>query len=392
MSQSIETFCVHGGAHANRDATRSLTVPIYQSAAFAHLQTGHNEHGFDYTRISNPTRQHLEETVSALEGAARTIAFTSGMAAITNAFELFAPGDKILCSEDLYGGTVLLMDLVGKKNGLEFLFVDTTDNDAVTAAMVPEVKGIYIETPSNPMMNVTDIRHCAALAKAHGALLLVDNTFLSPYFQNPLAFGADIVIHSGTKYLAGHNDTLAGFLCVKDPALGERLHKIAYALGATLSPFDSYLMIRGIKTLALRMERQQQTALAIARWLQQQSKVTRVHYVGLPDHPGYARNAAQSRGSGGMLSFAVDSPETALKILQGVRIITFAESLGGPESLITLPSLQTHRDVPEADRLRLGITDSLLRLSVGLENAEDLIADLKQAMAFGGGAALGSSF
>ncbi len=272
MKKSIETLCVHGGDHAFADAARSLTMPIYQSAAFSHLETGHNEHGFDYTRISNPTRQYLEETVSALEGAARTIAFTSGMAAITNAFELFGPGDKIVCSEDLYGGTVLLMDLVGKKNGLEFIFVDTTDNDALTAAMVPGVKAIYVETPSNPMMNVTDIRYCAALAKQYGALLLVDNTFLSPYFQNPLALGADIVIHSGTKYLAGHNDTLAGFLCIRDAVLAERLHKIAYALGATLSPFDSYLMIRGIKTLALRMEHQQRSALAIAQWLQKQER------------------------------------------------------------------------------------------------------------------------
>lgn len=380
MKNAIETLCVHGGPHAHPDAKRSLTVPIYQSAAFSHLETGHNEHGFDYTRISNPTREHLEETVSALEGAAKTIAFTSGMAAITNVFELFAPGDRIVCSEDLYGGTVLLMDLVGKKNGLEFIFVDTTDNDALAAAIVPGVKAVYIETPSNPMMNVTSIRFCAEMARLCGALLIVDNTFLSPYFQNPIALGADIVVHSGTKYLAGHNDTLSGFLCVKDAALGERLHKIAYALGATLSPFDSYLMIRGIKTLAVRMERQQQTALAIAKWLEQQPKVEKVYYVGLPSHPGYERNAAQSRGSGGMLSFAVDSRETALKILKGVKVITFAESLGGPESLITLPSLQTHRDVAEADRLRLGITDSLLRLSVGLENADDLIADLQQAM------------
>ncbi len=380
MTKSIETLCVHGGK-APCEGTRSLTVPIYQTAAFAHLETGHNEHGFDYTRISNPTRQSLEDTLSALEGAAKTIAFTSGMAAISNVFELFAPGDKIVCSEDLYGGTVLLMDLVGKKNGLEFIFVDATDNDALTAAMVPGVRAIYVETPSNPMMNVTDLHHCAALAKQFGALLIVDNTFLSPYFQNPIALGADIVVHSGTKYLAGHNDTLSGFLCMKDAALGERLHKIAYAMGATLSPFDSYLMIRGIKTLAVRMERQQQTALALASWLERQPKVKKVYYVGLPSHPGYARNAAQSRGSGGMLSFAVDSHETALKILKGVKVITFAESLGGPESLITLPALQTHRDVPEADRLRLGITDSLLRLSVGLENAEDLMTDLAQALA-----------
>ena len=380
MKQSIDTLCVHGGAHKYPDAARSVTVPIYQSAAFSHLETGHNEHGFDYTRISNPTRQHLEETVSALEGAKKTIAFTSGMAAISCAFELFSPGDEIVCSGDLYGGTVLLMDLVGKKNGLNFKFVDTTDEAALTAAVTENTRAIYIETPSNPMMNVTDIRLCAALAKQVGALLLVDNTFLSPYFQNPIALGADIVIHSGTKFLSGHNDTLSGFLCMADEALGERLHKIAYALGATLSPFDSYLMIRGIKTLAVRMERQQETALAIAAWLKQQKNVTRVYYAGLPEHPGYEKNRNQSRGSGSMLSFAVDSHETALKLLQNVKIATFAESLGGPETLITLPALQTHRDVPEEERLKLGITDSLLRMSVGLENAGDLIADLNQAL------------
>ena len=380
MKQSIETLCVHGGQHSYADGARSLTMPIYQTAAFSHLETGHNEHGFDYTRISNPTRQHLEETVSALEGAAKSIAFTSGMAAISCVFELYAPGDHIICSEDLYGGTVLFFNIVGKKNGLDFTFVDTTDLRQVEKALRPDTKAIYIETPSNPMMNVTDIRGCAALAKKVGAHLIVDNTFLSPYVQNPIALGADIVVHSGTKYLAGHNDTLSGFLCMADAELGARLHQIAYALGATLSPFDSYLMLRGIKTLAVRMERQQQTALAVAQWLRSQEKVTKVYYVGLEDHPGYALNASQSRGAGGMLSFAVDSHETALKILKGVKVITFAESLGGPESLITLPALQTHRDVAEADRLKLGITDSLLRMSVGLENAQDLIDDLKQAM------------
>jgi cystathionine gamma-synthase len=380
MKQSIETLCVHGGAHSYQDGARSLTMPIYQSAAFSHLVPGHNEHGFDYTRISNPTRQHLEETVSALEGAAYTIAFTSGMAAISCMFEQFAPGDRIVCSEDLYGGTVLLMNLVNKKNGLRFSFVDTTDNAAVEAALTPDTKAIYIETPSNPMMNVTDIRFCADAAKKVGAKLIVDNTFLSPYFQTPIALGADIVIHSGTKFLGGHNDTISGFICCADKALGEQLHKIAYAMGSTLSPFDSYLMIRGIKTLAVRMERQQQTALAIAKWLEQQPQVKQVYYVGLPGHPGYERNTSQSRGSGSMLSFALDTPENALKILQNVKVATFAESLGGPETLITIPAIQTHKDVAEEDRLKLGITDSLLRMSVGLENAEDLIADLDQAL------------
>ena len=380
MKQSIETLCVHGGEHRFPDGARSLTVPIYQTAAFSHLETGHNEHGFDYTRLSNPTRQHLEETVSALEGAVDTIAFASGMAAISTVFELYAPGDHIICSADLYGGTVLLFDLVEKKNGLRFTFVDTTDLKQVEQALEPGTKAIYVETPSNPMMNVTDIRGCAALAKKAGVQLIVDNTFLSPYLQNPIALGADLVVHSGTKFLAGHNDTISGFLCAAESATAERLRKLAVTMGNVLSPFDSYLMLRGIKTLAVRMERQQQSAMAIAKWLQTQEKVTRVYYAGLPDHPGYAVNAAQSRGAGGMLSFAVDSHETALKILKNVKVITFAESLGGPESLITLPALQTHRDVAPAEREKLGITDSLLRLSVGLENAEDLMADLAQAM------------
>ena len=381
MKQSIETLCVHGGDHKFPDGSRSLTVPIYQTAAFSHLETGHNEHGFDYTRLSNPTRQHLEETVSALEGAAGTVAFASGMAAIATVFELFSPGDHIICSTDLYGGTVLLFNLVSKKNGLRFSFVDTTDLNQVAQALEPDTKAIYVETPSNPMMNVTDIRGCAALAKSVGAHFIVDNTFLSPYLQNPIALGADLVVHSGTKFLAGHNDTISGFLCAADAALAEKLRKLAVTMGNVLSPFDSYLMLRGIKTLAVRMERQQATALVIAKWLETQPKVTKVYYVGLPSHPGYELNASQSRGAGGMLSFSVDSHETALKILKGVKVITFAESLGGPESLITLPALQTHRDVAPADREKLGITDSLLRFSVGLENAQDLIDDLAQAMA-----------
>ena len=380
MSNSIETRCVHGGDHRFPDGRDSLSMPIYQTAAFAHPDLGHSSDRFYYTRLTNPTRTHLEETVSSLEEAAQTIAFTSGMAAITAVFELFNPGDRIVCSADLYGGTVLLFDSVGKKNGLVLDMVDTTNVENLRAVMDESVKAVYIETPSNPMMNVTDIAACATIAKEYGALLIVDNTFLSPYFQNPIALGADIVIHSGTKYLGGHNDTLAGFVCLADDHLSEKLYKISYTMGATLSPFDSWLMLRGIKTLAVRMERAQENALAIAAFLQTHPKVTKVHYVGLPDHPGYEVNAKQSRGSGAMLSFAVDSHETALQVLAKVKIITFAESLGGPESLITLPVTQTHADVPEEERLKLGITDSLLRLSVGLENAQDLIEDLRQAM------------
>ena len=381
MGKSIETRCVHGGDHKFETGMGSLTMPIYQSAAFSHTKLGHNDHGFDYTRISNPTRNQLEEVVSSLEGAADTVAFSSGMAAITAVFELFSPGDRIGCSADLYGGTVLLFDTVEKKKGLVLSMVDSTDPKQVEQAMTPETRAIYIETPSNPMMNVTDIAACAAIAKKYGAWLIVDNTFLSPYFQNPIELGADIVIHSGTKFLGGHNDTISGFVCLADSKYSEELRRISYTLGATLSPFDSFLMIRGIKTLAVRMERAQENALAIANWLKTQPKVSQVYYVGLPEHPGYDVNRKQSRGSGAMLSFTMESPELALQVLQKVRVITFAESLGGPESLITLPATQTHRDVSPEDRQALGITDSFLRMSVGLENAQDLIADLQQAMA-----------
>ena len=380
MKQSIETICVHGGEHRFPDSRESLSMPIYQTAAFAHPDLGHSPDRFYYSRLTNPTRNHLQETVAALEGAHDAIAFTSGMAAITAVFELFAPGDRILCSADLYGGTVLLFDSISKKNGLILDLVDTTDPDTVRAAVTPDTKAIYIETPSNPMMNVTDIRLCGELAHSVGAILIVDNTFLSPYFQNPIALGADIVIHSGTKYLGGHNDTIAGFVCLKDETYSEKLYKISYTLGATLSPFDSWLMIRGIKTLAIRMERAQENAMAIAAWLKSQEKVAKVYYVGLPEHPGYAVNASQSRGSGAMLSFAVATPELAQQVLAKVKVITFAESLGGPESLITFPATQTHADVAEEERNRLGITDCFLRMSVGLEKAEDLIADLDQAL------------
>ena len=381
MCNSIETRCVHGDEHKFKDNFQSLSMPIYQTAAFGHPDLGHSPERFYYTRLTNPTRLQLEETVSSLEGAADTVGFASGMAAITAVFELFAPGDRIVCSADLYGGTVLLFDLIEKKKGLSPVLVDTTDESALRAAIAPDTRAIYIETPSNPMMNVTDIALCAQLAASVGALLIVDNTFLSPYLQNPLALGADISVHSGTKYLGGHNDTIAGFVCVKDQTLGEKLHKISYTMGSTLPPFDSWLMLRGIKTLAVRMERAQENAMAIAQWLKMQPKVKKVYYVGLPEHPGYEVNKKQSRGSGAMLSFAVDTKETALQILDKVKIITFAESLGGPESLITYPATQTHCDVAAEEREKLGITDSFLRMSVGLENVNDLIRDLEQAMA-----------
>jgi cystathionine gamma-synthase len=377
----FETRCIHGDPAASlQDEQRAISFPIYQTASFRHVHTGHNESGFDYTRESNPTRQRLEEIVSSLEGAAGTSAFTSGMAAISTCFELFSPGDHILCSEDLYGGVVRLHSLVSTKNGLHIDYVDTTNLAAVEAAITPATKALYLETPGNPMMEITDLAACAKLAHDHRMLLIVDNTFLSPYFQNPLALGADIVVHSGSKFLSGHNDTIAGFASAKDPTLADRIHLLAKTIGSPLPPFDSWLVMRGIKTLAVRMEQQQKNAQAVVGWLLTQPKVTKVFYPGLKDHPGYAIQAKQARGFGSMVSFRVDQEQTALRMLQKVRTVLFAESLGGTESLLTYPALQTHPDVPVATREHLGITNTLLRMSVGLENIEDILADLQQAL------------
>ncbi|MCH5204602.1 MAG: PLP-dependent transferase [Oscillospiraceae bacterium] len=381
MNSKIETRCVHGDTRSSlNDGNRPISFPIYQTASFSHIEPGHNKSGFDYTRESNPTRRRLEEVVSSLEGAAGTVAFTSGMAAASAVFELFSPGDRIVCSEDLYGGVVRLHNLVSRKNGLVFDYVDTTDPRNTANAITHDTKAIYIETPSNPTMRVTDIKKCAQLARENGLLLIVDNTFLSPYFQNPLSLGADIVIHSGSKFLSGHNDTISGFVCVKDEELSSRIHLLSKTTGAALSPFDSWLVMRGIKTLAVRMERQQENAKKLAEWLETHPKVTKVIYPGLKDHPGYETNAAQARGTGSMISFYVIDKETARRVLEKVRLVIFAESLGGTESLITYPLIQTHADVPDDMKQRLGINETLLRISVGLENAEDIIADLAQAL------------
>ena len=380
MSKQIETRCIHGNSDFSyQEATRAVSFPIYQTATFGHIGIGQST-GFDYTRVNNPTRERLEETITALEGACDTVAFASGMAAISTCFELFRSGDHIICSEDLYGGATRLLQTIGQKNGLTVDFADTTDIGQILALLRPDTKALYIETPSNPMMNVTDLHACAKIAKEHGLLLIVDNTFLSPYLQNPIALGADIVLHSGTKFLSGHNDTLSGFLSCASQELADQVRMIAKTTGGILAPFDCWLMLRGIKTLSVRMERQQENALQVAQWLAKHPKVSRVYYAGLPEHPGYEINRKQARGAGSMISFRTDSEETARRVLEKVKMITFAESLGGTESLITYPMLQTHCDVPRQMRERLGITETLLRLSVGLEHVDDIITDLAQAL------------
>lgn len=380
MTRHLETRCIHGNiAFDSPDTARAVSFPIYQTATFGHIGLGQSS-GYDYTREKNPTRQRLEDTISVLENACDTVAFSSGMAAISACFELFQPGDHIICSEDLYGGVVRLIRTIGAKNGISVDYTDTANIENIEKFLRPNTKALYIETPSNPMMNITDLRACAALAKAQNLLLIVDNTFLSPYLQNPISLGADIVLHSGSKFISGHNDTVSGFLSAASQELADRIRLIAKTTGGVLSPFDSWLVLRGLKTLPVRMERQQETAQKVAEWLSGQPHIRHVFYAGLPTHPGCQINREQARGAGSMIAFHTDSAETAHRILEKVRLITFAESLGGTESLITYPMLQTHPDVPAETRERLGITETLLRLSVGLEHIDDIIADLAQAL------------
>ncbi|MBO6215423.1 MAG: aminotransferase class V-fold PLP-dependent enzyme [Lachnospiraceae bacterium] len=380
MSLSMDSRCIHGDIHKNRDELCSISYPIYQTASFSHLTPGHNLSGFDYSRETNPTRAYLEETMSSLEGAADSIAFSTGMAAVALMLDYFKPGDHIICGEDLYGGVVRYNKLICEKNGLLIDYVDTRDPANIEKAVRKETRLIYFETPSNPMMQVTDIKKAAEIAHANGALLAVDNTFMTPYFQNPIELGADLVIHSGTKYLGGHNDTLCGFLCVKDKELAAEYRLLSKTTGAILAPLEAWLIMRGLKTLHIRMERHKSNADEIFNWLRDQNWVRRIFFIGDKDHPQYELNASQSRGYSGMISFETDTKERALHILESVKLITFAESLGGTESLLTYPTVQTHPDVPDEAKKALGISDRLLRLSVGLEGADDLIRDLEMAV------------
>ena len=380
MDYKFETRCIlRDNEHEEGHPYGSVCTPIYQTATFYHPGIGQTT-GFNYTRESNPTRTELEDIVTSLEEAKDTVACANGMAAIVLCMELFESGDHIVCSEDLYGGSVRMFQTTGEKRGLTFTYVNTADAAATEAAIKSNTKALYIETPSNPTMQITDLAKMKSLADKYNLLVIVDNTFLSPYFQKPIRFGADIVIHSGTKFLGGHNDTLAGFLSTSRDDLAEKIRYLYKTVGSCLAPFDSYLLIRGIKTLPIRMERQQENALTIAKWLQTQKKIKQVYYIGLEDHPGYEINKKQTTGFGSMISIRTDSEATARRVLERIRLITYAESLGGVESLMTYPMLQTHGDVPVETRERLGITEDFLRFSVGIENVDDLIADLDQAL------------
>ena len=377
MGYSIETRCLHLEENeAKSDVYGAVSFPIYQTATFAHKGVGQST-GYDNSRLQNPTREQLEKIVASLEKGVDALAFASGMAAIATLMELFEPGDHLVVDADLYGGSIRLFQNISEKNGIEITSIDFWKED-VSQYITDKTKAIYIETPTNPMMNVTDIRKLAEFTKSRNLMLIVDNTFLSPYFQNPLELGADVVVHSGTKYLGGHNDTIAGFLVTNKEIISERLRFVIKTTGAGLSPFDSWLILRGIKTLALRMERAQENALALVDWLKEQKRVTKVIYPGLPEHPGYEIMKKQARGFGGMLTFEVDSREFALSVLNHVKLIQFAESLGGTESLITYPITQTHADVPPDKLAANGITDRILRMSVGIESKEDLVEELER--------------
>lgn len=381
MDFHLNTKCLHGNnVKSEIEQFGAISFPIYQTATFAHPSVG-NSTGYDYSRSQNPTREQVEKIVTSLENGYGAAAFSSGMAAVNALMELFKPGDHIIASDDLYGGTIRIFNNINVKNGIHLEYVDTTDISSIRNKVKENTKAIFVETPTNPMMNVCDLLEIVKISKEYNLLLIVDNTFLSPYFQNPISLGADIVLHSGTKFLGGHNDTLSGFIVSATKELDDKIRYILKTTGAGLSPMDSWLILRGIKTLPLRMEYQQQNAISIATWLEKHKKVKSVYYIGLPSHPGYDINKKQAKGSGSMISFHVDTEQTAFNILNKVKLIQYAESLGGVESLITYPMLQTHADVSEKEREAKGINNKLLRMSVGIEHIDDLLNDLIQALA-----------
>ncbi|PLX81037.1 MAG: cystathionine gamma-synthase [Desulfuromonas sp.] len=375
---SLSSRAVQAGTGRD-ERTGAISFPIYPSATYRHPGVGQST-GYDYTRSGNPTREVLEQSLADLEGGCRGLAFGSGMAALTTLFLLFRSGDHLVVSEDLYGGTYRVLDQVFGKFGLDVSYVDTTDTAAVAAAIRSSTRALLVETPGNPLLGVADLPALAELCRSGSILLLVDNTFLTPVLQRPLELGADVIIHSATKYLGGHSDLCAGVLVAREHELGEQLYTLQNATGGILPPQDCWLLLRSLKTLPLRMERHCGSALQVARWLQQHPRITKVYFPGLEQHPGHERAKRQQDGFGGMLSFRTESPELARQVLERIELISFAESLGGVESLMTLPAVQTHGDIPEPERLRLGIDETLLRFSVGLENVDDLLTDLRQAI------------
>jgi cystathionine beta-lyase/cystathionine gamma-synthase len=375
----FSTDAIHIGQEHD-PATGAIIVPIYQTSTYVQDELGKHK-GYEYSRTSNPTRAALERNLACLEGGRFGFAFASGMAAINAVMTLFKSGDHVVTSRNLYGGTFRLFERVLKGFGFEFTYVATTDLASVEQAIRKNTRLLFLETPTNPIMEITDIAAASELAHRHNLLVAVDNTFMSPYLQRPLEMGADIVIHSTTKYLNGHSDGVGGAVVMNDAELADRLKFLQNAAGAVLGPMDSWLVLRGVKTLAVRMRQHSANGMAVAQFLAGHPKVKLVHYPGLESHPQYELGRKQMRGPGGMLSFETGSKENARTVLNSVRLCSLAESLGGVETLISHPASMTHASVPPEERQRLGITEGLVRISVGIEDVEDLIADLDQALA-----------
>lgn len=373
-----KTKLIHGGISGDK-ATGAVSVPIYQVSTYKQDGVG-NHQGFEYSRTGNPTRHALEELIKDLEEGHAGFAFGSGMAAITAVMMLFDSGDHFIFTDDVYGGTYRVMTKVLNRFGIEATFVDTSNLENITAEIKPNTKGIYIETPTNPLLKITDIEGAAKLAKQHGLLTIVDNTFSTPYWQTPITQGADIVLHSATKYLGGHSDVVAGLVVVNSEELAQDLHFVQNSTGGVLGPQDSWLLIRGIKTLAVRMEEIEANTKEVVHFLASHPKITKVYYPGIETHPNHELAKKQAIGFGGMVSFDVGSEAAADELLKKVRYFTLAESLGAVESLISVPARMTHASIPKDRRDELGITDGLVRISVGLEDIEDLIEDLKQGL------------
>ena len=378
MSIKINSLLIHGGTDGD-EVTGAVNVPIYQTTTYKQDGIGKNR-GWEYSRTGNPTRDAAEKLVADLEKGRYGLGFASGLAAINTVLSLFEAGDRLVVSDNIYGGTFRILDNVFNKFGITYTIVDTSDPKKVEQAIDEDVKAVYVESPANPLLTVTDIRAVADVAHKHDLLLIVDNTFLTPYLQRPLTLGADIVIHSGTKYLGGHSDVISGFVVVNDDELAKKLYYLQNAIGGVLAPWDSFLVIRGIKTLGVRMDRHVENAQRIAKWLNESDYVSKVYYPGLESDPGYEVQKKQADGAGAMISFVLDERYDYRKFFENLKMITLAESLGGVESLVCHPATMTHAAIPADIRKEVGIVDELIRFSVGIEDVDDLIDDLKQAI------------
>ena len=379
-SHRLGTKFIHAGTVPD-PSTGAIMTPIYQTSTYVQQAPGVNQ-GYEYARSQNPTRKALEDALAVIENGKHGLAFGSGVAATDAIIKLLNPGDEVIAANDMYGGTYRLFTKIFEKYGIKFIYVDTTDIDNIRKAVTAKTKLIWIETPTNPLMNITDIKGAAQISKQAGAWLCVDNTFASPYLQNPLDLGADIVMHSATKYLGGHSDVIQGALIINDDALRDQLYFIQKSCGAVPGPMDCFLVLRGIKTLHVRMKQHCENGVAVAHFLRNHPKVERVYWCGFEDHPNYNIAKEQMRGFGGMMSFILKdaSIEAANKVLTSTKLFALAESLGGVESLINHPATMTHASIPREERIKNGLADGLIRLSVGIEDAEDLIEDLRVAI------------